>query len=193
MGRTMDRRLLLTALACLPAARLRAQDEAQRPRLKISARQLHESLSARFPLRFGVSGLFGLEVSAPSLHLLPARNRLGAGLQVQATGRQLQPVPPGEMDVVFALRYERSDRTIRAYDPEVLDIAWPGLPPEILPTLRGVLPAMAREGLGEVVLHTFSTRDLALADTMGVEPRELTVLDDGLLVVFGDKRPPAAR
>ncbi|MBA2961119.1 MULTISPECIES: DUF1439 domain-containing protein [Ramlibacter] len=186
----MDRRLLLAALACLPAARLRAQDEAQRPRLKISARQLHESLSARFPVRMGVPGLLALEVSAPSLHLLPSRNRLGAGLQLQATGRQLQPMPPGELDVVFALRYEPSDRSIRAFNPEVLDVAWPGLPPEILPTLRGMLPAMAREAVGEVVLHKFSDRDLALADTMGVEPRELTVLDDGLLVVFGDKRPP---
>lgn len=186
----MDRRLLMTALACWPAARLLAQDEAARPRHKVSAAALHSALSSKFPVRFGLAGLLELQVSAPSLHLLPARNQLGATLVAQVTGAQLRQAQTGELDIVFAVRYEPSDQTVRAYRPEILALQWPGLPPETALALRRVLPEMAREAVGEVVLHRFSPGELALADTMGFEPEKITVVEDGLLILFGPKPRP---
>lgn len=181
----MHRRLLLTALACWPAVPLLAADEAPRPRHKISAGQLHDALSARFPVRFGLAGLLALQVSAPRLHLLPARNRLGAGLVAEVDGLQLGQASTGELDVAFALRYEAADRSVRAHGLEILDLRWPGLPPETLRTLQALLPAMAREAVGEVVLQRLTPRELALADTMGLQPQEFQVVDDGLLILFG--------
>lgn len=187
----MHRRLLLSAIACWPGARLLAQDEVPRPRRKISAGELHEALSARFPLRLALAGLAQLEVSAPRLLLLPLRNQLGASLVAEASGPALQRVPPGEVDLKFGLRYERSDRSIRAHHLEFSDLRMPGLAPEAVQALRSLLPALARDVLGEVVLHTFSQRDLALADVMGVEPARVTVVDDGVIVEFAPK--PRAR
>lgn len=187
MAFTMDRRLLLAALACWPAAALPAQHEAPRPRHKVSAGELYKVLSARFPLRLGFGGILELQVSAPRLLLLPSRNRLGAALQAQASGPSLQALPAGEVELVFALRYEPGDRSIRAYRPEILDVLWPGAPPETLQALQSVMPAMARH-VGELVLHRFTPRELALPDTMGFEPEEITVVDDGLVVFFGPKR-----
>ena len=184
-GITMDRRMLLTALACLPASRLLAQD-GPRPRHKISAGELYEGLASRFPMRFGVAGLLELQLSAPRLNLLPARNKLGAGLMLQVGGAQVRKMPPGEMDLVFALRYEPSDQTVRALDPEILDLRWPGLPPETQQALQGMLPAMTRN-LGEVVLRKLTQRELALPDTMGLQPQEFQVQDDGVLILFGPK------
>jgi hypothetical protein len=184
----MERRSLLAALACCPVLPLLAQDDVSQPRYKISAGQLHASLSQRFPVRFGVPPLLQVQVSAPRLHLLPSRNLLGAALATQASGLQLQNLPEGEVDVVFALRYEARDQTVRAHEMEVLDVRWPGLPREAFDVLQRVLPTMAREGVGEVVLHKFSRRELALADTMGFEPEKMTVVDDGLLIVFGPKK-----
>jgi hypothetical protein len=66
----MNRRLLITAMACCPAARLLAQTD-DRPHYKVSAGQHHEALSARFPVRFGMPGLLDLQVSAPELLMLP--------------------------------------------------------------------------------------------------------------------------
>jgi hypothetical protein len=40
----------------------------------------------------------------------------------------------------------------------------------------------------ELVLHRFTARDLALPDTMGFEPSTLTVVADGVLVEFRQKR-----
>lgn len=186
MVRTMDRRLLLAALACWPAGPLLAAEDPPRPRHKIGAGTLYEALSARFPLRLGAPGLLELQVSAPRLLLLPVRNKLGAELVVQVGGAQLPRVPAGEMEVLFSLRYEPSDRSLRAHEAEILDLRWPGMPPEALPSLKGVLPAMARQ-MGEVVLHRFTPRELALTDTMGFDPAEIRVVDDGVVIVFAPK------
>jgi hypothetical protein len=183
----VQRRILLTALACWPAARVLAQD-GRRPRHKISAAELHAALSERFPLEVGIGGLLELKISAPSLHLLPARNRIGAGLVAEVSGLPLQQVPPGQVDVLFTVRYEPSDRTIRARDPQLAGLAWPGLPPEAVQALQKMLPSMAREAFDEVVLHSFTAAELSLPDTMGFEPDKVTVLDDGLLVSFAPKR-----
>lgn len=183
----MDRRLLVAALACFPAAGLFAQEEQPRPRHKVSAAELHKALSARFPLRMGVAGLLELQVSAPQLHLHAARNKLGATLVAEPSGPGLPSLEPGELDVFFSLRYEAADRTLRAFQPEIRDVRLPGATRQATQALQQLLPAMAREAIGEFVLHRFTDRELALADTMGFEPEKLIVLDDGLLVVFGPK------
>lgn len=183
----MDRRLALACLACWPAAGLLAQEEAQGPRQKISAATLYEALSRRFPLRLAMGPVLQAQISAPRLLLLPARNQLGAALRAEFSGLQLGAAQAGEMDLVFGLRYEASDRSLRARDPQILEVRWPGLPPETAQALQGLLPALSRQ-LGEVVLHRFTARDLALPETMGLQPQELQVLDDGLLVLFGPRR-----
>jgi hypothetical protein len=184
---SMDRRLLISALACWPTHRLLAQGEPGRPSYRISAGQLHSALAARFPKRFGPPGLLEVELSAPRLLLLPSRQKLGATVVAELSSRGRLRPEAGEMDVVFALRYEASDQTVRANDLEILDLRWPGLPPQTRETLQVLLPRIAREAVGEVVLHKFSQRDLALADTMGLQPEQMTVVDDGLVVVLGPK------
>ena len=187
--RDMDRRLLITALACCPAARLLAQG-AERPRYKVSAAQLYEALSARFPVRLGIPGLLELQVSALELLMLPARNKLGASLRAKASGPAVEGMQQGMLDLVFALRYEGGDQSIRAHEPEIIDIRWPGLPAESLQALQIILPGMGREIVAELVLHRFTPRELALPATMGFEPETLTVVEDGVLVVFRQKPGP---
>lgn len=184
----MNRRLILSALVSWPAASLLAQESAPRPRHKISAAQLHEALSGRFPVRFMLGSLLEVEISAPRLLLLSARDKLGAGLVVQLGGMQLRPTLPGEIDLVFALRYEASDQTVRARQPEILAMRWPGLPAATLQQLQRSLYPVIREAVGEFVLHKFAPRDLALADTMGFEPESFRVVDDGVVIVFGPKQ-----
>ena len=183
----MRRRHLIVALACCQAATNFAQ-EAAAPRHRISARELHDALSARFPVRFGVTGLVDLRVSAPRLLLLPARNKLGAGLVASIGGMPMQPPQSAELDLAFALRYEPADRTVRAHQLEVLDLRAPGLLPDTAQLLQRLLPALARDAVGEIVLHRFAARELALPETMGFEPDELRVVDDGVVVVFRRKQ-----
>jgi hypothetical protein len=182
----MDRRLVIAAFACWPAGGLLAQGEAPPPRHRISAAQLYETLSARFPKRLSLGGMLEVEVSAPRLLLLPARNKLGTALQARLQGLQAQQ-GAAEMEIVFGLRYEPADQTVRARSPELLDLRWPGMPPETLRALQGVLPGLAQQ-LGELVLHRMTARELALPDTMGFEPGELQVTDDGVTMFFRPKQ-----
>ena len=186
----MDRRSFVAVLAGWPALPLLAQD-APKPRFKLSPAQLYEALSTRFPLGFGIPGLAQVQVSAPGLLLLPARNKLGASLRAEASGSGLGSVPPGVVDLVFALRYEGADRSIRAHEPEILRIDWPGLAVDAQQALRSLLPDMARELAAELVLHKFTSSELALPDTMGFEPARVSVVADGVLVEFREKRARA--
>jgi hypothetical protein len=186
----MHRRLLLSALACCPAAVLAQEADSPRPRHKIGAAQLYEALSARFPLRLGVLGLVQLQVSAPQLLLLPARNKIGATLQALASGPAVQRGEAGEADLVFSLRYAGEDKSIRAYQPEIIDLRLPNVPGDAAQRLKSLLPAFTRDAVGEVVLHRLTPRELALPDTMGFEPDKLTVQEDGVVIVFGPKPRP---
>lgn len=183
----MRRRLMLAMPLLVAAAGSRAQDAAV-PRHRVSAGELHRALSARFPIRFTLAGVLALEVNAPALLLDPKRNRLGATVQAQAGGPALQPMPPGEMDIVFRLRYEPRDRSLRAHEPEILALRWPGLPPDAAASLQRTWPLLAEDALGNVVLHRFTERELALPETMGFQPESFTVTEDALVVVFGPKR-----
>lgn len=185
----MDRRRILAALALLPATRAVAQDDAPRPHLKISEGELGEAISARFPMRLGIPGLLDVLVSAPRLRLLPATNQIGALLRAQVRGREIQRLPPGEADFAFSLRIEPADQSVRAHDPVLLALRWPGLAPDAAMALQSLLPAAAQQGMGEVVVHRFSARELALPHAMGFEPDRITVAQDGLVISFGLPSP----
>ena len=183
----MRRRLLIASLALGTGGGLCAQD-AQVPRHKVSAGELHRALASRFPLRLALGGLLGVQVSAPALLLVPQRNRLGATLLAQVGGPALAALPPGEVDVVFGLRYEPRDRSLRAQDSELLAVRWPGLPPELIQALQDAWPEFARQALGDIVLHQFTARELALPETLGFVPGSFRVLEDGLLVLFDARK-----
>lgn len=183
----MHRRFfLLGALAGWAPLHACAQDGATRPRQKISAGELFATLGKRFPQRLSLA-LIDLELDAKSLLLVPSRQKLGATLALQASGFQLRQPEGGELDVAFSLRYERKDRTLRARDPEVLDLRWPGLGQDAVAALKSVLPRAARDAIGEFVLHQFTDRELSLPDTMGFEPGRIEVVGDGLVIWFQPK------
>jgi len=186
----MRRRSFICAFAsCLPL-RVLGQSSPTGPHHRLSLDTLHDALAARFPIRLGFPGVLQMQMGAPRLFLLPARNKLGAMLQAQVSGAELRQVQAGDIDVAFALRYERADRTVRAHDLEVLSLRWPGMPIETVRALQGMLPRLVRDTVREVVLHRFAPRELELAETMGFEPEGITVTDEGLLITFGPLRRP---
>ena len=182
----MLRRLMLAAFAAWPLQRSLARDASPRPHYKVSASQLYEAMAKRFPMRLGVPGLVELQVSAPRLLLLPARNLLGATLVTEVGGAQFPQAGPGETDLAFALRYESADRTLRGHHPQVLDLRWPGLPAQTREALLSLLASLS-DNLGELVLHRFTPGELGLPETMGFEPDEIQVLPDGVEIFFRPK------
>jgi hypothetical protein len=154
------------------------------PSHTVSAQQLQRVLEQRFPLRYAVAGLLEVELQAPTLRLQPELNRLATELPVQASGPALRRRYPGSVDVDFALRYERSDQSIRAHQIRVNAVRMEGLGREGAQLLDAYLRQLSEQALVEVVLHTLRPQDLALASTMGFEPGEITVTPQGLTVRF---------
>lgn len=145
---------------------------------------MQRAVAQRFPLRYPVAGVLNLDVQAPQLRLLPAQNRLSAEMVVDAAGQALARRHKGTLEVDFALRYESSDRTIRAHQLRIQRLQFPTLQPGVVAMLNTYAPALAEQSLLEVVLHTLRAQDLALADVMGMRPNSITVTDQGLVIGF---------
>ncbi len=154
------------------------------PHYTVSAEQLQRAVAERFPLRYPVPGLLNLDVQVPLLRLLPALNRLGAEMAVQAAGPALQRSHQGTLALDFALRYEASDRTVRAHHLRFQRLQFPTLQPGVVALLNTYGPALAEQTLLEVVLHQLRPQDLALADVIGMQPDSITVTDAGLVIGF---------
>jgi hypothetical protein len=177
-------RLALAASAFSTARAVLAQ-----PSYTVSMQQLQRVLDQRFPRRYEVAGLLEVEMQPPTLRLLPELNRLGTELPVQAGGPALRRRYPGSVDVDFALRYERSDQSIRAHQIRVNAVRMEGLGRDGERLLDAYLRQLSQQALVEVVLHTLRPQDLALATTMGFEPGEIVVTAQGLTIRFVASNP----
>ena len=174
----------LLALSSLACSTLTAQ-----PRFTVSKDQLQQVVAKRFPLRYPVAGLLNLEVQAPEIRLLPELNRLNATMPVEASGVALNRKQAGTFEVEFALRYEVSDRTLRATALRFKRLTFPGLRPEASEMLNLYGQTLSEQALLEVVLHQLKPQDLVMADALGMQPGSVTVTDKGLVVDFVAKVP----
>ena len=189
----MQRRRLLIAsthLALGGAAWLALSGAQAQPSYTVTTAQLQDAIAKRFPLRKRAQGIMDLTVQAPRLRMLPEQNRLGAVMAVEAGGQALRRAYPGTFDLDFALRYEASDMTIRAHELRVNALQFEGLPPEASMLLASYGPQLAEQALQGAVLHTLTPQDLALPDSMGVQPGSITVTARGLVIGFVNKQQP---
>jgi hypothetical protein len=135
-------------------------------------------------MRYPMAGLLDLAVQAPELRLLPDQNRLHAVMQVEASGVALHRIQAGTFEVEFALRYEASDRSLRATALRFKRLAFPGLRPEASDMVNLYGQTLSEKALLEVVLHQLKPQDLAMADALGMQPGSITVTDKGLVFDF---------
>jgi hypothetical protein len=165
-----------------------ADDEPQSlPQYKVSAALLQQAVAQRFPLRYPMPGLLNLDMQVPRLSLLPAQNRLGAEMALVAAGPALQGSHRGTLELDFALRYEASDLTVRAYQLHFKRLTMPSLQPGVVALLNTYGPTLTEQALLEVVVHRLQPSDLALPDSLGMQPGSITVTDTGLMIGFVPK------
>ncbi|CAN7606552.1 DUF1439 domain-containing protein [Acidovorax sp. LjRoot117] len=158
------------------------------PSYTVPLSQLQEMTSTKFPRSVPVQGLFDLTLQAPRLRLLPEVNRIGATMAVDAAGAALRRSHAGTFDVEFALRYEASDRTLRAHQIKLGKLDFPTLKPAVNELLNAYGPVLAEQSLGEVTLHQLRPQDTAMFDGMGLQPGAITVTAKGLTVAFVNKQ-----
>lgn len=154
-----------------------------------SLARLQATVAERFPQRYGAQGLVDLALLPPRLRLLPESNRLGAQLTLQAEGPLLARAYTGQADVDFGLRYEASDHTLRATALHVNALQLDDLPPRAAQALQQAVAQWVRQSLSEVPVYRLRAQDLALADTLQLQPGPITVTLEGLRVELVAKAP----
>ena len=110
-------------------------------------------------------------------------------MAVDAAGSALRRSHAGLFDVEFALRYEASDRSLRAHQIKLGRLDFPTLKPAVNDLLNAYGPVLAEQSLREVTLHQLRPQDTALFDGMGLQPGPITVTAKGLTVAFVNKQP----
>ena len=183
----MQRRQVLhlaARVALAGAATFMLQRAHALPSYTVTAEQMREALAKRFPRRYNAGGFLALDMQTPALRLMPKENRLGAGIQLEASGPALPDRHAGVFDLDFALRYEASDQSIRAHQLKVNTLRFSGMPPRQAELLTAYGPTLAEQALRDVVLHQLRPQDLMLADGLGLEPGSITVTARGLMVTF---------
>jgi hypothetical protein len=181
----MTRRGLLAAAGALGwalAGHAAASEPAAQPGYRISAAQLQQVLQQRFPRHFSARGLLDIDLGVPRLRFLAEQNRLGADLSLEASGPALRRRYPGGVDLDFGLRYEASDLSVRAHQIRVNAVRMEGLGREADALLQAYAGEFSQQAFGEVVLHRLRPQDLALPSTMGLEPGDITVTPQGLVI-----------
>ena len=189
----LHRRRFLTAatrgLALGGAALLAARGAQAQPSYTVPLAQLQSMVDPKFPRSVPVQGLFNLTVQTPHLRLLPEVNRLGAAMALDVAGPALRRSYLGSLDVEFALRYEASDRTLRAHQIQLGRMEFPSLRPAVNELLNAYGPQLAEQSLREVTLHQLRPQDTAVFDGLGLQPGPITVTAKGLTVAFVSRRP----
>jgi hypothetical protein len=138
-------------------------------------------------MRLVVPALLEVELTTPRLRLLPATQQLRATVPAALSDLLKQQRYLCEMDWAFALRYESADRSVRARDLAIVGLRSPGLPADAAEAWQALLTDVIRASTGELILHRFTTRELALPDAMGFEPAQIRVEEDGIIIWFGPK------
>ncbi|HMS26316.1 MAG TPA: DUF1439 domain-containing protein [Burkholderiaceae bacterium] len=189
----MQRRRLITGVfglghAALMLGLLGCSGVKAQPRFSVTLEQVQQVLAPRFPRRYPIAGLLDLAVQAPVLQLLPADNRLRATMLVDAAGSALQRKQSGTFEMDFALRYEPSDRSIRATKLRFRRLYFPGLLPAVSDLLNRYGQPLSDQLLKEVVLHQLRPQDTAMMDNFGMQPDSITVTETGLVFGFAAKQ-----
>ena len=161
--------------------------------VSVSQQVLQEKVASRFPRQFPVAGLLQLNLNAPRLSMIPERNMLNAVIPAELSGKVLKEKYRGDLNVDFALRYEPSDRSLRAYQIKVNQLNMEGLAPGLGEMLGTYATTLADQALGQVVLYQLQDKDLALVDALAIEPGAITVTAGGLRVALVQKSAAGAR
>ena len=81
--------------------------------ITLSEAEIAALIQRSFPLTRRVLEVFDVQLQAPSLHLLPAQNRLAVDLTVSTQDRLFGRTARGQLLFDSALRYDAGDATVR--------------------------------------------------------------------------------
>ena len=148
--------------------------------LQVSTAELERKLRERMPLRQSLAGLLDLNATLQGLRMLPEQDRIAAEMSFSTSGPLLGQAWQGSMELLFGLRYEPTDHSLRAHQLALNSLQLPGLSGRRAELLQTALGTLSRQLADEVVLHRLAPRDLDRLQDLGLRPGAVTVTPQGL-------------
>ena len=151
---------------------------------RVSTAQLERGLRDRGPIRHSLAGVLDLSARVDGLRLVPERDRLAAAMKFDTQGPLLPQPWHGSFDLLFGLRYEPSDLSLRAHQLEVSGLRVPRVMGRSAELLQSALNAVSQQFAREVVLHRLNPSDVQWLQSLGLRPGPIDVTADGLVLGF---------
>ena len=189
----MFRRRFFLAAAAASTLWMSACSQPVPTKVSVPQAQIEQGLQARFPKQFPIAGLLQITLQQPQLLLLPVSNQLQANLAVQQAGPALRQNFGGQMQVRFGLYYEPKDRSVRAQRVEVLGLELQEASPAMSEMVQTYGLRLAQQALEGFALYTVPAEELALADSLGLQPGAISVTSQGLDVAIEPKPKAPAK
>jgi hypothetical protein len=185
---SLNRRDLMLALVAPLAFGACSSMRAGPRQVDVSERRLLDLISRQFPLKRRYLDLFEVQLSDPSLRLMPEENRIGTRLNFAASTVLNRSEPwTGQMALSYGLRYEASDQTVRLTAVKLDGFDLEGVPAAYAKPLRGAGTHLAENLLQDLEVHKFRPQDLRSVEGLGYQPGVLTVVPGGLRLQLDPK------
>ncbi len=198
----MNRRNLMTAMfaaAAASAAGLSGCAGIGVPTvITLSETELRLLLAGVFPIQRRVLELFELELTSPTLHLLPAQNRLALTLNLSSRERLSGKVGSGHLGFDSSLRYDARDASIRlaqvridklSFEVGAAAVTHPTGQPTAQPTaqpsnMARIGQALAERALEDLAIYRVPAERQAMLRQLGLQPGAVTVTSLGLAITL---------
>ena len=170
--------LVLAACSGLGGPRTVTFDEAQ----------IGAMLSRQFPVQRRVMELFDVDIAAPSLKMIPERNRLLGDFALVSTDRLSRRPVRGRLVLESALRYEPADQSVRLVQVRVQQVELEAVAPSggsSLPSAaQRAAAAVAEQLLEDFAIYRIPPQRIEALRTAGFRPGAVTVTARGVEVTF---------
>jgi len=158
--------------------------------------QIAAWVGRQFPVQRRVLELFDLEIAAPTLRLIPERNRLAGDFSLVGSDRLSRRPVRGRLALESALRYEPTDASVRLVQVRVqrieLDLAAAATPAS-QPAPVAAAPnspasraatAMAEQVLEDLAIYRIPADCIESLRALGLRPGAVTVTARGIEISF---------
>ena len=143
---------------------------------------LLRAMAPRFPLERRLLGVLEVRAEMPRLRIVTESQRLGAEFDVAIDDRLSRQTYRGVIGFESALRYERSDQSVRLDRLRVQRLQFDGLPASAQPLLQTAGSLLAEQMLADMSVYRFPADKLRAAQRRGYEPTAVSVGAGGVTI-----------
>jgi ABC-type amino acid transport substrate-binding protein len=151
--------------------------------VELSAAQLQEALSRKFPFNSRMLELFNVNLTNPRLALQPQTNRVVTSLDASVAPPFTNKAWNGSFTISGRLALDPARRAVVLAEPRVENLALSGIDSAYATQINKIGAILAEQLLKDLPLYTFGPDEFRYAGTNFI-PSQITTKPSGLVVTF---------